>query len=143
MDLTEFIQPGMVSEESFQVQEQNLAQHLGSGSLRVLATPAMIAFMEGASHRLLARHIPEGSSSVGVLVNVRHLAPTPFGSTVRVRTEVTGIDGLQVSFKVQAWDEREQIGEGEHLRVVVDHARFLKRVAAKTAALGAAEDHKS
>ncbi len=132
MDLNEYVKPGLSSEEIFTVEERHLAPHIGSGSARVLATPSMIAFMEGLSHRLLAKHIPDGYSSVGVLVNVRHLAPTPLGKQVRVRTEALAVEGILVTFKVEAWDEKEQIGIGEHQRAVIDHARFLKRVEAKS-----------
>lgn len=133
MDLSEYIQPGMVEEISFQVEPEYTAQHIGSGSLRVLATPILIRFMEATSHRLLARRLPEGWSSVGTLVEVRHVAPTPAGETVRVRTEVVQVDGLRVTFSVNAWDPVEQVGEGRHQRMVIDEARFLKRVAAKSA----------
>ncbi len=131
MDLSALIQPGMILETTFQVEAQHSAAHIGSGSLRVLATPIMIAFMESTSHRLLAQRLPPGYSSVGMLVNVRHLAPSPMGSTVRVRSEVLEVDGLRVTFKVQAWDQSEQIGDGQHQRVVIDEARFLRRVEAK------------
>lgn len=134
MDIHEIIKPGMVNEAAFLVEEQHLAQHIGSGSLRVLATPAMIAFMERVSHLLIAKTVPENYSSVGILVNVRHLAPTPLGSRVRIKSEVVSVEGLQVSFHVEAWDEREQIGTGIHERVVIDHTRFLRRVAQKTPA---------
>ena len=131
MDLSEFVQPGLAEENSLEVEEKHTAAHIGSGSLRVLATPVMIGFMEALSHRLLAARQPEGFSSVGARVDVRHLAPTPLGCTVRVRSEVLAVDGLKVTFRVQAWDETEAVGEGEHLRVVIDGERFLKRVAAK------------
>jgi fluoroacetyl-CoA thioesterase len=131
MDLTEFIKPGMSLETTFQVEAQHSAAHIGSGSLRVLATPIMIAYMESASHRLLAQRLPAGYSSVGMLVDVRHLAPTPLGGYVRVRSEVLAVDGLRVTFSVQAWDQIEQIGDGQHQRMVIDEARFLRRVEAK------------
>lgn len=134
MDLTTLIQPGLTLETTFTVADQHTAAHIGSGSLRVLATPIMISFMEGVSHRLLAQRLPAGRSSVGVLVNVRHLAPTPLGSTVRVCTEVLAVDGSRVVFRVQAFDETELVGEGEHHRMVIDEARFLKRVEAKSRA---------
>ncbi len=134
MDPKEIFHPGMTLEKTFVVQEEHLATHLGSGSLRVLATPAMIALMEALSHHLLAQSLPEGFSSVGVHVDVRHLAPTPVSSTIRVKTEVTEVGDNRVVFNVQAWDEREQIGSGLHERVVIDHARFLRRVAAKSPA---------
>lgn len=134
MEVKELIRPGMTLEKTFVVQEQHLAPHLGSGSTRVLASPAMISVMEGVSHTLLAQVLPEGYSSVGTHVDVRHLAPTPLGSTVRVKTEVVEVDGIRVQFNVQAWDEREQIGSGLHERVVIDHARFMRRVATKSEA---------
>ena len=131
MNLAELIHPGMYKEEAFVVEEKYIATHVGSGSSRVLATPWMIAFMERVAHRLLAEHLPEGYSSVGALVNIRHLAPTPVGCSVRVRSEVKEIDGMRVIFSVQAWDEIEQIGDGQHQRVVIDQARFLRRVEGK------------
>ena len=131
MELTDIIKPGMAREETFLVDEDKTARHVGSGASRVLASPWLIAFMERVAHRLIVEHLPEGSSSVGVHVDVRHLAPTPVGRRLRVRTEVIAVDGLKVTFAVAAWDDQEQVGLGEHLRVVIDEARFLKRVASK------------
>lgn len=130
----ELYQPGMANEERFVVEERHLASHLGSGSLRVLATPAMIALMEGVAMRLLAKYLPEGQSSVGATVNVRHLAPTPLGAVVRVRAEIAAVNEKQVTFRVEAWDALEQVGAGEHLRVVIDEERFLQRVQKKSGA---------
>jgi fluoroacetyl-CoA thioesterase len=131
MDLNEILQPGMQKEDTFQVTDERTAIQIGSGASRVLATPWMIAFMERVSHGMLAAILPPGYSSVGVALNVRHLAPTPVGDTVRVRAEIKSIDGWRVNFLVKAWDSREQIGEGEHQRFVIDEQRFLKRAAAK------------
>lgn len=131
MDLNEFLQPGMHNEETFQVTDERTAIQVGSGASRVLATPWMITFMERVSHRMLAAILPKGYSSVGVVVNVRHLAPTPVGEVVSVRTEIKAIDGWRVDFYVEAWDSKEKIGEGEHQRFVIDEQRFLKRVADK------------
>jgi fluoroacetyl-CoA thioesterase len=131
MDLNEILQPGMYKEETFQVANEQTAIHVGSGASRVLATPWMIAFMERVSHGMLAAKLPRGYSSVGVVVNVRHLAPTPVGDRVRVRAEITSIDGWRVNFHVEAWDSKEQVGTGEHQRFVIDEQRFLKRAAAK------------
>jgi predicted thioesterase len=91
----------------------------------------MIAFMERVSYRLLAEHLGEGESSVGVLVNIRHLAPTPVGASVRVKAEVERLENSQVTFTVDAWDQAEKIGAGSHKRAVIDEDRFLRRVAAK------------
>ncbi len=135
MELAELIQPGMTHEDTFEVNMENSAIHLGSGSSRVLATPWMIAFMERVSHRLLTCCLPEGYSSVGTHLDVRHLAPTPVGATIRVRAEVLSVDGIKVNFSIEAWDNLEKIGEGKHERVVIDEARFLRRVEKKKASL--------
>lgn len=131
MNPLEGFQPGMDREESFIVEDENTAFHVGSGTSRVLATPWMIAFMERNSHRLLAQHLPEGYSSVGVHVNVSHLAPTPVGNSIRVHAQITEINGSRITFNVQAWDEQEKIGDGTHQRYVIEEARFLKRVRSK------------
>ena len=131
MEIAEFIQAGMTNELSFHVEEQFTAVHIGSGSLKVVATPSMIGFMERAARDLLEQRLPDGFSSVGVHVDVHHLAPTPLGNEVRVKCEVTEVEGRRVAFSVAAWDEHEIIGEGFHERVVIDTARFLKRVQSK------------
>ena len=135
MDLSQIIQPGMSKEETYLVEEEYSAIHVGSGSLRVLATPWMIAFMERVARKFLAGLLPEGYSSVGVRVDVQHLAPPPVGSRVTARAEVVSVEGSKVYFKVEARDEQEVIGAGSHQRVVIDEARFLRRVAAKQESL--------
>ncbi len=100
MELTELFHPGMIREDTFPVSLENSAIHLGSGSSRVLATPWMIAFMERVSHRLLTCCLPEGYSSVGTHLEVRHLAPTPVGGTIRVKAEVLSIDGYRIYFQL-------------------------------------------
>lgn len=131
MDLTQLIRPGMTHEESLVVEEKHLAPHVGSGAVRVLATPFLIGLMEAVSHRLLMEHLPVENSSVGTRVDMRHLAATPLGDTIRIRSEVTGVDGLTVSFTVDAWDTQDKIGECRHERFVIDVERFLKKVTAK------------
>lgn len=131
MDITGKIEVGMSREEKFQIGEEHLALHVGSGSVRVLATPWMIAFMERASHGLLAENLAADYSSVGVSIDVKHIAPTPMGSTVRIYTEIVDVQGYQVLFRINAWDEHEQIGKGEHRRVIINLERFLNRVTAK------------
>lgn len=131
MELAEIFRPGMIEEDTFVVEQQHLAVHVGSGSAGVLATPWLIAYLERVAHRLLVAHLPAGYSSVGVWLDVRHLAPTLPGNRVRARAELVQIEGLRVTFTLQAWDETELIGEGKHQRVVIDEARFLRRVGAK------------
>lgn len=127
INISECVKPGMTEEAIFHVQDEHMAVHVGSGSSRVLATPWMIAFMERAAHRLMTSCLPDGFTSVGIHIDVRHLAASPNGSTIRVIAEVLSVDGLQVSFAVRAWDEVDLIGEGKHTRYVVNHERFLKR----------------
>lgn len=131
MDLEHIIQPGMFKEETFLVEEKHSAMHVGSGSLRVLATPWMIAFIERVAQKFMGELLPEGYTSVGVRVDVQHLAPSPVGSRVTARAEVVSVEGSKVNFNVEAWDGVEKIGSGQHQRVAIDEARFLRRVAAK------------
>lgn len=132
----ETLQPGMEYEISYLVEENHTASHVGSGALSVLSTPSMIGFMERTSHQMLAKYLADGFSSVGVRVDISHLAPTPVGASIRVRAEILQVNGSQVTFQVEAWDDVEKIGEGQHLRVIIDQQRFLKRVANKASALG-------
>lgn len=134
MESVELIQPGMRREQVYCVGEDQTALHIGSGSARVLATPWMIAYMERTARDLLAEYLPAGYSSVGVWVNVRHLAPTPVGGNVQTIVEVSEVDGTRVTFHVSARDEQEIVGEGLHQRIVIEEARFLRRVKAKQAA---------
>ncbi len=128
----ENVKPGVTGEKVITVTEAQSARHLGSGTIRVFATPAMIALMEQAAVEAIDRLLPAGQASVGVALNIRHLAATPIGQQVRARAEVTAVDGRQVIFKVQAWDENELIGEGTHTRFVIDLERYFQRLAKKT-----------
>jgi fluoroacetyl-CoA thioesterase len=134
MELTGILQAGMTREEVFTVESQHSAAHVGSGSARVLATPWLIAFMERTARDLLAAVLPAGYSSVGVHVDIRHVAPSPVGSRVRSRVEVTAIQGVKVDFSARLWDEQELVGEGTHQRVVIEEERFLRRIESKIAA---------
>jgi predicted thioesterase len=104
------------------------AVSMGSGSLPVLATPAMIALMEGAAVTAIDSLLPEGQSSVGIEVNVRHLSATPVGEEIIASAIVTQIDGKRVTFEVRAWDRKELIGEGTHIRYLIDEDRFMARL---------------
>jgi predicted thioesterase len=131
MEGNQLITRGMAREETFQVTEEHAAIHVGSGSSPVLATPWMIAFMERVSHRLLAEHLSPGETSVGIFLEIKHLAPTPVGTSVRVKAQVFEVADNLVTFDVQAWDHVEKVGEGIHRRAVIDEARFLRRVKKK------------
>ncbi len=127
------IHPGLTGEYQTPVTAALTARQMGSGSLEVYATPALAALMEAAAVAALDPLLQPGQTSVGTTLEVRHLAATPPGMVVRARAEVTAVDGRRVTFAIQAWDERELIGEGVHTRVVVDTERFLSRLEAKRA----------
>lgn len=97
----------------------------------------MIALMEAAAVAAIDPHLPENQASVGTALDVRHLAATPLGGEVRARAEVTAVDGRRVTLRVEAWDAHERIGEGTHVRYVIDIERFIRRVAEKASAAGA------
>jgi predicted thioesterase len=131
MELKGCLQIGASREETFLVEDQHTAYHIGSGDERVLGTPWMISFMERVSNRLVAASLPNGYMSVGFLVEVKHLAPTPANSQVRVLVEVTELYRNRVVLAVNAWDHLDKIGEGLHKRVVVEKDAFMKGVMAK------------
>lgn len=124
---------GMMQEVNTLVNDSNTAIAYGSGGVRVFATPAMIGLMEKAALELAAKVLPEGQTTVGTLVNVKHLAATPVGMKVTARAELTEIDGKRLVFKVQAQDEAGPIGEGTHERFVIVLEKFLQRVESKLA----------
>ena len=134
MESPAWIPPGLTREEFFVVEEHHTAYHIGSGDERVLGTPWMISFMERVSNRLVAGHLPDGLMSVGIHVDVRHLAPTPINARIRVRVEVLETLKNRVTLKVEAWDHQEKIGGGAHKRAVVDKGVFMDRVMGKNSA---------
>ena len=125
------LKPGAVGEASEIVTEALTAASYGSGLVPAFATPAMIALMENAGVDAIQKFLSAGQTSVGTEVNVKHLAATPVGMRVRARAQVTAVDGRRVTLQVEAWDEREKIGEGTHTRAIVDDARFKERMAQK------------
>jgi fluoroacetyl-CoA thioesterase len=126
------IVPGLVGQSEIVVHEQNTARHLGSGNVAVLATPEMVRLMEKAAVAAVDHLLPEGRRTVGAEVNVRHLAATPVGMRVRVQAELIAVEGRKLTFRVEAFDEVEKIGGGEHRRVIIDLERFKERVEAKS-----------
>jgi fluoroacetyl-CoA thioesterase len=123
--------PRLTGEVEMVVAEADTAAHLGSGTVPVLGTPALVGLMENAAVRALAAHLSPGRTSVGGRIDVRHLAATPVGMRVRARAELLEVAGRRLVFRVEAWDAVEQIGEGTHERFVIDEARFVARAEAK------------
>jgi fluoroacetyl-CoA thioesterase len=132
----EEIIPGLVGQTELLVGEENTARHLGSGNVAVLATPEMVRLVEKAAVAAVDHLLPNGYRTVGVAVNVRHLAATPVGMRARAQAELVTVEGRKLTFRVEAFDEVEKIGEGEHRRVIVELERFRERVEAKSASSG-------
>jgi len=133
------IEAGQKLEKEFIVEEKHTASHIGSGSVQVLATPVMIAFIEITGMKLLDQSLEEGYSSVGTRVDIRHLAPSPLGRQVRVQVVVDQVDGQKITLQVEVWDGDTLVGSGTHERFVIDVARFLERVRKLTQSEGSGE----
>jgi fluoroacetyl-CoA thioesterase len=123
---------GLRGTSSLVVIEENTAAYFGAGGVRVFGTPMMIGLMENAAYSAVQPLLPAGQSSVGTRVDVRHLAATPIGMQVTATAELIEIDGRRLVFHVEARDERELIGEGQHERYIITLDRFLSRVEEKT-----------
>jgi fluoroacetyl-CoA thioesterase len=122
---------GAKGSASLVVGDEHTAPRVGSGRVRVLATPVMINLIEAAALEACERLLPPGHQSLGTRLNVSHIAATPVGMRVTATAEVTRVDGRSIFFAVQARDERDLIGEGTHERVAVNVERFDKRVQEK------------
>ena len=121
---------GLTGEKTVTVTHDMTVQHFLPTMPAVYATPVMILHMETTSAESIAALLPEGHVSVGMAVNVRHLAATPVGRTVRVASRVAEVEGKTVLFEVEAWDGERKIGDGTHRRGVVEVAAFEKRFGA-------------
>lgn len=110
------------------VDETRTAMTLGSGDMPVLATPAMMALMENAAMMAVAGHLPEGCTTVGGQIESSHLKPTPIGAEVTATAELERIEGRKLFFRVSAHQGDTLIGEGKHLRFIVDREKFLAKL---------------
>jgi predicted thioesterase len=122
---------GLKGKAEILVGDAQTAPRVGSGRVRVLATPVMINMMEAAALDAIESLLPEGHQSLGTHLNVGHYAATPVGMTLRATAEVTKIDGRNIEFRVEAFDDKERIGDGTHARVVVNVERFDRRIQKK------------
>jgi fluoroacetyl-CoA thioesterase len=113
------------------VGEQHTAPRIGSGRIRVLATPVMINLIEAAALAAVEQSLPEDHQSLGTHLDITHIAATPVGMRVRATAEVVRVEGRTIYLRVRAEDEHELIGEGTHERVVVNLERFDRRVQEK------------
>ena len=122
------LQFGLTHTRTRTIEEHHLAAHVGSGDLRVLATPSMIALMEEAAMHCVAPHLNEGQTTVGGHISASHLKPTAHGRIITATATLTALEGRKLQFTVTANDEQGLIGEGEHTRFIVDREKFMARL---------------
>ena len=125
------MEAGITGTQTITVTEDKTAQAMGSGTLPVFATPAMIALMENTAYKSVADELEEGAGTVGTLMNVKHVAASPVGMKITCETELTKVDGRALTFSVKAFDEAGLIGEGEHERFIVYNEKFQAKADAK------------
>ncbi|MBQ7788768.1 MAG: thioesterase family protein [Clostridia bacterium] len=113
------------------VTKNDTARVFGSGELEVLATPRMVALMEECAYKRIASELDEGQSTVGTLMNVKHLSATPVGMRVWAEAEVTEVDGRRIVFSVKAYDDSGLIGEGTHERFIIFAEKFTQKTYSK------------
>jgi fluoroacetyl-CoA thioesterase len=135
MDALDDLMIGMSAEMRLVVTEEMTIGHFVPGMPYVYATPMMVLHMEIAAGSAIASVLPSGFVSVGMEVNIRHLAATPIGSRVHTIARVTAIGAKSVVFDLEAWNERRKIGEGTHRRGVVNVREFEKRFGVRDTAL--------
>jgi fluoroacetyl-CoA thioesterase len=125
------LQPGLTGAAEILVGTRDTAPHVGSGKVKVLATPVMVGLMEEAALTAVEGLLPPGHQTVGTRLEITHVAATPVGLRVTAGAELLRVDGRRLFFRVWADDESDRIGEGTHERIVVNVARFDERAQRK------------
>lgn len=125
------IEIGVKATYRIKVDKSNTAKTMESGSLEVFATPSMVAIMEKSSTMAIEKYLQEGSTTVGTALDITHISATPVGMEVSATAEVINVNGREISFKVQAFDEVGLIGEGLHKRFIVFAEKFQAKTNAK------------
>ena len=113
------------------VNSNNTAEAMGSGTLSVFSTPAMVALIEETAWRSVAPYLEEGQSTVGTKLDIEHVSPTPDGMAVKCETELTEVDGRRLIFNANVYDETGLIGTGTHERFIVNSAKFQSKANSK------------
>lgn len=129
-------QAGMSRELKLKTQQEHSARRFYPNLPDVFATPFLSGLMEQVSAELIDEHLNPGEQSVGISMDLKHLAATPLGMEVRVKTEITAVEGRKLTFKLEAYDEVEKIGEATHERFVIQAEKFNARVADKAQKAG-------
>ena len=122
------IKAGLKACTEIVVGTRDTAHHVGSGRIKVLATPVMVMLLEEAALNAVEDFLPAGYQTVGTRLDISHTAATPVGMRVTATAEITEVAGRKLTFRVWADDEIERIGEGTHERIIVEVERFDKRV---------------
>ena len=125
------LESGIRGEQSVLVTADNTAKTMGSGTLEVFATPALVALAEKTCWMSVADALGEGNGSVGTKLELEHTAPTPVGMTVTCESELVAVEGRKLTFKVVLHDEKGPVGGGTHERFVVNDAKFAAKAEAK------------
>ncbi len=122
------MEKGLTYTSTTQVDATNVAAAVGSGDMHVFATPIMVALMENAAMMAVAHKLPEGSATVGAMMNTSHIKPSAMGETITATATLTEVEGRKLTFSVRAEDSKGVIGEGTHVRYIVDRERFLSKL---------------
>ncbi|WP_418978860.1 thioesterase family protein [Alistipes sp.] len=122
------LEKGLSAQSRTTVCRENTAVRMGSGDMEVFATPAMVALMENAAMTAVAAELPEGSTTVGAEMNATHIKPSGLGAEITATAVLTEVEGRKLTFNVGARDAGGMIGEGVHIRYVVDRRKFLDKV---------------
>lgn len=113
---------------------EHTAQYFYKNLPAVFATPFLGGFMERVSAELINEYLEPGEQSVGISMDLKHSAATPLGMNVRVKTEVVAVEGARLTFRLEAWDEIEKIGEAQHKRIIIKADTFNARMTKKSQA---------
>ncbi len=122
------LEKGLSAQSTTTVVAENTAVQMGSGDMAVFATPAMVALMENAAMQAVAPYLEAGMTTVGSEMNTSHIKPSGLGATITATAVLTAVEGRKLTFTVGARDAEGLIGEGVHVRFVVDRERFMQKV---------------
>ena len=122
------MEAGIKNEKSIVVTEDVTASKVGSGLLPVYATPSMIALMEGTCAESVQPYLAEGEGTVGVAVDIKHIAATPVGVSVRCESLLKEVNGKKLVFEVNVYDEKGLVGTGIHKRAIINNEAFMARL---------------
>ena len=119
---------GLIFTSTVVVTNENCALNVGSGSLLVFATPSLVALMENAAMQAVAPYLPDGSTTVGGEISVRHKRPSAVGESISATAKLVNIDGRKLQFEISASDSKGVVGEATHVRFIVDAEKFMSKL---------------